>query len=331
MLHNFHYIGFGYIYSVIDIFIAVIIDFIIGDPYWFPHPVIYIGKLISFLEKKGRKICSGSKALKVYGGTIVLIVSLVSFLIPFIILTLAKNIFILYHVINIVLIWTTIAARCLHKEGKKIYDALNNNDIKDARKKLSYIVGRDTTELKEKEIIRADIETVAENTSDGVIAPLLFAMIGGAPLAMLYKGINTMDSMLGYMNKKYRDIGYFPAKTDDVFNFIPARITGFLMCIAAPIVNGSIISGFKIMFRDRKNHKSPNCGYPEAAAAGVLNIQIGGTNTYFGEVVYKPTIGDNNKELTKEHIIETIKLMYGAEIIMLIIYYIILYTVTKFL
>lgn len=312
---------------LIDILIAVIIDFIIGDPYWFPHPVIYIGKLISSLEKKGRKFCSNNNSLRIYGGIIVLIVSFVSFIIPFLILKLVRNITILYHSINILLIWTTIAARCLHKEGIKIYDSLNNEDIVDARKKLSYIVGRDTTELSDKEIIRADIETVAENTSDGVIAPLLFAMIGGAPLAMLYKGINTMDSMLGYMNEKYRYIGFFPAKTDDVFNFIPARLTGVLMCVAAPIAGGNIFSAFKIMLRDRKNHKSPNCGYPEAAAAGALNIQIGGTNTYFGEVVYKPTIGENINELNKIHIVSTIKLMYSAEIIMLILYSIIKLTI----
>jgi len=297
-----------------DIGIAMIIDFIIGDPAWFPHPIIYIGKLINSLDKRVRSICKSEKALKLGGGIIVIIVALTCFLIPFTVLKLTRGVPLLHHILNIIILWTTLAARCLHKEGIKIYYSLKRNDLEDTRLKLSYIVGRDTKELTEKEIIRADVETIAENTSDGVIAPLLFAMIGGAPLAMLYKGINTMDSMLGYMNEKYKDIGFFPAKTDDVFNYIPARITGIIMCIVSPIVKGNIFFSFKIMLRDRKNHKSPNCGYPESAAAGALKIQIGGINKYFGEVFYKPTIGDKIKELNLSNIINTIKLMYAAEI-----------------
>jgi adenosylcobinamide-phosphate synthase len=308
---------------VIDVLIAVVIDWIMGDPYWFPHPVIYIGKLIRGLEKIGRKYIKGNGIMKVYGGIIVIIVGVMSFLIPFAILQLVKPIPLLYHSLNILVLWTTIAAKCLHVEGKKVYTSIEKGDIKDARVKLSYIVGRDTSELSEKEIVRADVETIAENTSDGVIAPLLFAIIGGAPLAMLYKGINTMDSMLGYMNEKYRYIGFFPAKTDDVFNFIPARITGILIALCAPLVGGDTLNSVKIMIRDRKNHKSPNCAYPEGASAGALGIQLGGTNRYFGELVEKPTIGDRIKELNKEHIRDTIKLMYASEILFVMIPWII--------
>lgn len=304
---------------MIDILIAVIIDWIIGDPYWFPHPVIYIGRLIRFLEKKARKFSKGDLELKIYGGIIVIIVGFISFIIPFMILQVVKTMPILYDVINVFILWTTLAARCLHVEGKKVYISLKNNDIKDARVKLSYIVGRDTTQLSEKEIIRADVETIAENTSDGIIAPLFFAFIGGAPLAILYKGINTMDSTLGYLNDKYRYIGFFPAKVDDVFNLIPARLTGILMCISAPLVKGNIIASFKIMIRDRKNHKSPNCAYPEAATAGALRVQLGGNNVYFGEVVEKPTIGDKIRELDKEDINKTIILMYASEIGLILI------------
>ncbi|MGH4140661.1 adenosylcobinamide-phosphate synthase CbiB [Clostridium sp.] len=306
--------------NVIDLILAVILDVLIGDPYWFPHPVIYIGKLISILDKLGRKFCRTNKQIKAFGGVIVVIVAFFSFLVPFIILCLSKEIFLLYHILNIILIWTTIAARCLHKEGKKVYESLAKNDIEDARLKLSYIVGRDTKELNEYEIIRADVETIAENTADGVIAPILYAMIGGAPLAMMYKGINTMDSMLGYMNEKYKHIGFFPAKTDDVFNFIPARITGLLICLAAPLVGGNVLESIKVMIRDRKNHKSPNCAYPEGAAAGAMKVQLGGTNVYFGEEMYKPSIGNKIKELGKEHIVDTIKLMYGAMVCLVIIY-----------
>ena len=306
--------------NFIDIILAVILDLVIGDPKWFPHPIIYIGKLISFLEKLARKYFKNSASLKIAGGLIVIIVCFATFILPYQILKLTLAMQWTYHIFNILIIWTTIAARCLSIEGKKAYYALKRNDIEDARVKISYIVGRDTSKLTEKEIIRADVETIAENTSDGVIAPLIFALLLGAPFAMLYKGVNTMDSMLGYMNEKYRDIGFFPAKVDDIFNFIPARITGLLICISAPIVHGNIFKSFKIMIRDRKNHKSPNCGYPEAAAAGAMRIQIGGTNIYFGEKVVKPTIGDDICTLDLEKINESIKLMYASEIVLLLLY-----------
>jgi len=298
--------------NIIDLILAVLLDLIIGDPYWFPHPVIYIGKLISTLDKVGRRLCENHRQIKIFGGVIVIIVAFSSFLVPFIILRISKEFFWVYNILNVILLWTTIAAKCLHKEGIKVYDSLVRNDIDDARVKLSYIVGRDTKGLSEYEIVRADVETIAENTADGVIAPILFAILGGAPLAMMYKGINTMDSMLGYMNEKYKHIGFFPAKTDDVFNYVPARITGFLICLAAPLVKGNIIESIQVMIRDRKNHKSPNCAYPEGAVAGAMKVQLGGTNVYFGEKMYKPTIGNKIKELGKQHIIDTIKLMYGS-------------------
>lgn len=312
---------------IIDLIIATILDFIIGDPYWFPHPVIYIGKLIRFLENKGREKISNKYNLKKYGLVIVITVCLITFSIPYVLLLLLKPFPYVYHLVNILILWTTIAAKCLHVEGKKIYYSLEKNDIEDARVKLSYIVGRDTTQLSKNEIIRADVETIAENASDGIIAPLFYAMIGGAPLAMMYKGINTMDSMLGYMNEKYKDIGFFPAKIDDVLNFIPARLTGALMCFVSPIVRGNIINSFKIMIRDRKNHKSPNCAYPEGACAGALRVQLGGTNVYFGEVMKKPTIGDKIVELDNIHIDDSIKLMYGTEVLFLIVYTILLFLI----
>ncbi|WP_251860122.1 adenosylcobinamide-phosphate synthase CbiB [Clostridium sp. Marseille-Q2269] len=310
--------------NFIDIIIAVIIDWIIGDPYWFPHPVIYIGKLISFLEKKFRGKAKKEESLKCYGELIVIIVCIISFLIPYVLLKIFNFNFYIYHGLNILIIWTTLAARCLHEEAIKIYNALHKENVEDARVRLSYIVGRETKDLVENEIIRADVETVAENASDGIIAPLFYAIIGGAPLAMMYKGVNTMDSMLGYLNDKYRYIGRFPAKVDDFFNFIPARLTGILMCIASPLVGGNPFKSFKIMIRDRKNHKSPNCAYPEGATAAALRIQLGGNNVYFGEVVEKPTIGDKIKELSPIHIKHGIKLMYLSEVLMLIVFGIII-------
>lgn len=312
--------------NFIDLTLAVIIDWIIGDPYWFPHPVIYIGKLISYLEKKGRKYIENGKGLKVFGGFIVMIVATISFLIPYSLLYLTKGNQWIYHVLNVFILWTTLSAKCLKNEAIKVYHALKNEDIEDARLKLSYIVGRDTKSLMEDEIIRADIETVAENTADGVIAPLLYGLVGGAPLAMMYKGINTMDSMLGYMDERFINIGFFPAKVDDVFNYIPARFSGILIGLSSPVVGGNIIESFKVMIRDRKNHKSPNCAYPEGAAAGAMGIQVGGTNTYFGKVVYKPTIGDKKVDLNYNHIFGSIKLMFASEVLFLIAFGIVILT-----
>ena len=304
--------------NLISIGIAIVVDFIIGDPYGFPHPVIYMGKFISTLEKYFRKKAKDDKELKKYGGFIFLIVSFTTYLITFLIVNLFSFNKILYILLNSFLLYTTVAAKCLKIESEKVYKALYEGDIKKARLMLSYIVGRDTTYLEENEIVRAAVETVAENTSDGVIAPLLYGIIGGAPLAMMYKAINTMDSMLGYLTEKYKYIGYFPAKLDDIANFIPARITGVAMCISSPIVGGNIIRAFRIMIRDRKNHKSPNCAYPEGAAAGAMDIRLGGTNIYFGEVIEKPTIGDNIKPINRKHIKECNKLMIVSEILFFI-------------
>ncbi|MDT8717355.1 cobalamin biosynthesis protein [Clostridium sp. 19966] len=299
--------------NFIDVLIAIIIDLMLGDPSWLPHPVIFIGKLIKLIENRARAKAKSDSELKFFGGIMVIIVTLTCFLLPAILLFITWRVKALFHVVNIIILWTTIAARCLRDESMKVYYALEKEDIAEARKFTSYIVGRETKDLDEKQLVRATVETIAENASDGVIAPIFYAFIGGAPLAMLYKGVNTMDSMVGYINKPYMHIGFFPAKTDDVFNFIPARITGLFMCITAPLFGGSILKSIKIMLRDRKNHKSPNCAYPEAAAAGILEVQLGGNNIYFGKVVEKPTIGDKLRELRKEDIEITNKIMFAAE------------------
>lgn len=313
----------------IDVVIAIIIDLILGDPHWLPHPVIFIGKLINIIENKIRARASNDKMLKYLGGLMVIIVALVCFLLPGLLLVITWRIKPLFHIINIIILWTTIAAKCLKDESMKVYYALENNDISLARKFTSYIVGRDTKNLEEKQLIRATVETVAENTSDGVIAPLFYSILGGAPLAMMYKGINTMDSMVGYINEPYTHLGFFPAKTDDVFNYLPARITGFIMCITALFMKASIFKSFKIMIRDRKNHKSPNCAYPEAAVAGILKVQLGGNNTYFGKVVEKPTIGDKLREIRKEDIISVNKIMLLTEFLFIAIVSILIYLIWR--
>lgn len=302
---------------MIDLIVAVLIDFLIGDPYFLPHPVKLMGRIISFEESIARKLFK-EEQLKFAGFLIVFVNIILGFSVPFFILSLIKPYKILYHILNIYLIYTCVAARCLHEEGIKIYKALFNS-IEDGRHKLSFIVGRETKNLSEAEIIRADVETIAENTSDGVIAPLFYIMIFGTPLGFVYKFVNTMDSMLGYMNKEYINLGFFPAKIDDLFNFVPSRLTGFLMCLAG-FLRFDIKNGFKIMIRDRKNHKSPNCAYPEGAVAGLLSVQLGGDNIYFGQVVKKPKIGDKIRELNKEDIKKTIEIMYRSEILLIAIW-----------
>ncbi len=303
---------------LMNIIIAVLLDFIIGDPYSFPHPVKLMGRMIAFEEKLARKITKSKQGLKFAGFIIVMFNMILGFFIPYMLLKSIKQYKIIYTIVNIYLIYTCIAARCLHYEAMKVSKALNIG-IEEARRRLSYIVGRETENLHEDEIIRATVETVAENTSDGVIAPLFYIMVLGAPGGLAYKFINTMDSMLGYMNEKYIDIGFFPAKVDDIFNYIPARVTGLLMCISS-IGRFNLKDGFRIMIRDRKNHKSPNCAYPEGAVAGLLGIQLGGNNYYHGKLVKKPTIGDKTKSIRNIDIKNTIVIMYSSEILFLIFY-----------
>lgn len=304
-----------------SILIASILDFFIGDPYIFPHPVKLMGRIISFEDSFFRKI-SKNKNLKLMGLIIVLINISLGFLVPYLLLRFIKNIPWLYHIINVYLIYTCIAARCLHFEAFKVVDALKEG-LEQGRKRLSYIVGRDTTKLSEEEIIKATVETVAENTSDGVIAPLLYIMIFGAPGGLMYKFVNTMDSMLGYMNEKYIDLGYFPAIVDDIFNYIPARTTGILMNVAS-VFRFDAKNGFKIMVRDRKNHKSPNAIYPEASVAGLLGIQLGGSSIYHGKLVDKPPIGDKIIPITKDQVRSTVEIMYRSEILLIFIFLLIL-------
>jgi adenosylcobinamide-phosphate synthase len=307
---------------MIDFLSAIILDFLIGDPYNFPHPVKLMGKLIAFEEKTARRLSKSNGSLKAYGTVIVLVNMAVSFLVPFYILKLLRGYYIFYHIVNTYFLYTCIAAGCLQREAMKIYMALSKS-LDEARHALSFIVGRETEHLDEKEIVRATVETVAENTSDGVIAPMFYAMIGGVPLAFLYKMVNTMDSMLGYLNQKYKYIGFFPAKTDDVFNYLPSRLTGIIMCISS-VLRFNVSEGFRIMVRDRKNHKSPNCAYPEGAVAGLLRVQLGGDNIYFGEVVKKPKIGDRTRELEKDDIKRAVEIMYRSEILAALIYFILL-------
>lgn len=273
--------------------IGLVLDFIIGDPNNPFHPVRIIGSLGIKLENITRRVF---KNLKISGFVTWLGVILITFLVNSLIFRLAFSISNIFGIIiEGILLYFCISSKGLKVEGLKVIKVLESGDIEGARKQLSYIVGRDTKVLDEEGIIRAVIETVAENTSDGIIAPLLFGALGGAPLAMTYKAVNTCDSMFGYKNDKYIDFGVVPAKMDDLFNYIPARITGYLVIFAAFILGLDYKNSYRIYKRDRYNHTSPNSAHPESAVAGALGIRLGGANYYFGKIVEKPTIGDKNK------------------------------------
>ncbi|KAF0219335.1 MAG: adenosylcobinamide-phosphate [Geobacteraceae bacterium] len=293
---------------------AISLDLLLGDPRWLPHPVVGIGRLISFLEKWLRRLARDERT----GGILLLLITAgLTWLAAFALLKVACAI----HpyagsAAGAYISYTCLAARSLHTESKKVADALARGDLEEARLWLSCIVGRDTAGLEEPEIWRALVETVAENTSDGVIAPLFYLMLGGPALGLAYKAVNTLDSMVGYKNDRYRRFGWASARFDDVVNFIPARITGLLMTLAAPLVWLSGPNALQIMARDGRNHSSPNSGVPEAAVAGALGVKLGGTSSYFGVPVEKPTIGDPLKPLSLKAYRGAVRLMYGAEALM---------------
>ena len=306
---------------MLDIWISNGIDILIGDPYWFPHPVRFLGAYISFFEKHIRKWCKTSLSLKLSG----VLLTLSTVFLSYVLVWSALKLFLyaglsFYHGINIFILYTCLAGRCLHKEAYKIMDSLYRGDMDKSRKQLSYIVGRDVDNMEEKDIVRAVVETVSENTSDGIIAPLFYMFIGGAPLALAYKAVNTLDSMVGYKNDKYIDFGYASARLDDIVNYLPSRFTAIFMITAAFFLKMNYKNAYKIMKRDGRKHLSPNSGYPEAVAAGALEIFLGGANYYFGKKVIKPEIGDRIKESNKEDIKKVITLMYGAWSIALLIF-----------
>lgn len=283
--------------------IGLVLDFIIGDPNNPFHPVRIIGALGIKLENITRRVF---KNLKISGFVTWLGVILITFLVNSLIVRLAFSISNIFGIIiEGILLYFCISFKGLKVEGLKVIKVLESGDIEGARKQLSYIVGRDTEALDEEGIIRAVIETVAENTSDGIIAPLLFGALGGAPLAMTYKAVNTCDSMFGYKNDKYIDFGLVSAKMDDLFNYIPARLTGYLVIFAAFILGLDYKNSYRIYKRDRYNHTSPNSAHPESAVAGALGIRLGGANYYFGKLVEKPTIGDAKKKIEISDVYKT--------------------------
>lgn len=307
----FTVIGYSFA-NILIMILGYIMDLVFGDPYWFPHPVRFIGKLISKTEKFIRKHAKSEKSLKYWGILMWLVPVVTTALVTALIVKIASFNKYVEIFVSAFIIYTTLSTKCLKDEATKIYNVLETVDIKKSRVQLSYIVGRDTTNLSQSEIIRATVETVAENTVDGTISPMFYGFLFGPVGAMTYKAINTLDSMVGYKNDKYLNLGCVSAKLDDVANFIPARLTAIFMPLGAFLCGMNGLNSFKIAIRDRKNHKSPNCAFAEGAAAGAIGVQLGGTNIYFGKEVYKPTIGDKKRELENYDIVRMNKLMYAT-------------------
>ncbi|MBR4513857.1 MAG: cobalamin biosynthesis protein CobD [Lachnospiraceae bacterium] len=303
-------------------FIGIALDLIIGDPASLLHPIRLIGRMISGLEKKLLRKEDPPVKKRRAGCVLCTIVTLTSGLAVALVCVAAY----LTHIyagiaVEAILTCYLLAARSLSVESMKVYKALSHDTLDDARKAVSMIVGRDTDRLDEAGVTRAAVETVAENTSDGVIAPIIYAFIGGPVLGFMYKAINTMDSMVGYKNERYMDFGRAAAKTDDVVNYIPSRISALLM-IAAAYIGGRVYSGpdaWRVFKRDRYNHKSPNSAQTESVCAGALRIRLGGPSYYFGKLVEKPYIGDNIRDVEVEDIKRSIKLMYLTDFISLIV------------
>lgn len=307
-------------YHIFAFIAGFVLDLLIGDPHFIPHPVRLIGSLISFCDKRlncddGYNISEKKLNLIKYkrGMLLAFTVIFATFAIAVIIIVAAYSINLYAGVIaEAVMTWQILATKCLRVESMRVYDALRTDGVDAGRRVVSMIVGRDTSVLDAAGVTRAAVETIAENTSDGVIAPMLYTAIGGPVLGFVYKAVNTMDSMLGYKNDKYMYFGRFAARLDDVVNFIPARISAYLM-IAAAFIGGRQFDGrnaYRIFKRDRFNHASPNSAQTESVCAGALRVQLAGDAVYFGKLVKKKYIGDGLREIEYEDIKRANRLMY---------------------
>ena len=299
---------------------AFILDLIVGDPEWSFHPIRLIGRLIARLEALLRSLSPGRMSEKTGGTVLCLTVIFFTYGTVWVLLYGAYAIngycgFILTGII----VFFSLSLKSLGNAAQAVRRALAHNDEAGARKLLAHIVGRDTGTLSREEMVRATVETVAENTSDGIVAPLFFALLGGAPLAMSYKAINTLDSMVGYKDEKYCHFGWASARCDDLANYLPARITGFLLVTGAFLLGKDWRNAMKTMVRDAAKHASPNSGYPESAVAGALQIQLGGTNYYGGIARTAHFLGNKGLPLNERAIGDAVRMMYCASLLMFLL------------
>ncbi|MDE6730031.1 MAG: adenosylcobinamide-phosphate synthase CbiB, partial [Oscillospiraceae bacterium] len=294
-------------------------------PEQLPHPVVWIGKAIAGSEEFLRSLFpKDPKSARIAGLILALGIPGISFFVSALLLFLALQIHpVVCFMLNTFWSYQILATRCLEQESHKVYEVLQTHDLEASRKQIARLVGRDTSQLSEEEIIKACIETVAENTSDGVTAPLFYLLIGGAPFGFWYKAVNTLDSMVGYRNPQYQYFGMASAKLDDLANFIPSRLCACMMLLAVKLSGKSqklnFHSAWSIFRRDRKNHLSPNSAQTESVAAGALEIQLGGTHHYFGEMVEKPTIGDPIRTAQPEDILKINRILILTAILSLVL------------
>ncbi len=312
--------------TAVSIFAGFLLDCLFGDPLSAAHPVVLMGKLISFLEKKLRhKYSKTPQGERIAGTVMALMVPFISAGVGFVLLWLCYLIHPwAYFALSAFLCWQCFAARCLMTESKKVVTALRNDGLDAGRRQVAMLVGRDTEKLTDEQVVKAAVETVAENTSDGVVAPLCWMIVGGVVGGLFYKAVNTMDSMVGYKNDKYLHFGRFAAKFDDAVNYIPARLSALAMIGAAFLLKLDGKNAWRIWRRDRRNHASPNSAQTESVCAGALRVQLGGNASYFGKVYEKPTIGDPGRSIEGADVDRACKLMYGTSILLLLVYGVIL-------
>ncbi len=303
--------------SIVIIILAYSLDLLLGDPRWLPHPVKGIGYLVRKLDMPLRKAIRNKR---VAGSIFAIIIIGMVYLASFAAIRTATyfNRY-LGFVLSTLFIYTALAIKDLKVESMRVYRALEKDRIDLARRSLSLIVGRDTERLDDKGIIRATVETVAENIVDGIISPIFYALLGGAPLALAYKAVSTLDSMVGYKNDSYKDFGWFSARIDDWANFIPARITYLLLPLASCFAGYAAKDSFKVALRDGRKNPSPNSGIAEAAMAGALGVRLGGLNHYNSTAVMKPLIGDGKNSLSPVQIKESIRVAYVSALLSVIL------------
>ena len=301
--------------------IGFALDLVVGDPHWLPHPIRLVGRLISGLEWILRRVFPATpKGERAAGVVLVVLVCTISTACAIALLVLCGMASPwLALAVESIMCYQMLATKALKDESMKVYDALAAGDLAAARSAVSMIVGRDVERLDAAGVTRAAVETVAENASDGVVAPLLFMAVGGAPLGVFYKAVNTMDSMVGYRNEKYRYFGTAAARFDDVLNFVPARLSGVLMVCAASIARLDAKGAWRIFLRDRRKHASPNSAHTEAACAGALDVALAGDAWYFGKLVEKPTIGDALRPVEAADIVRANRLLYATAALSLVL------------
>ncbi len=297
-----------------ELLLACMLDVVLGDPRWLPHPVQLMGRVIAWYDSRVRRVAHGPIGERAAGIALALGLPALSYAAGWLAIELAGRAHVMLGaVVWVLLAWTALAARDLADHALAVQLALEQGSLERARQAVAQIVGRDTAQLSESEVVRATVETIAESTSDGIIAPLFFLTLCGPPAALAYKAISTLDSMVGHQDLKYRYFGWASARLDDVVNWVPARITAPLLVLAAGIVSWNprrMGQAWRILQRDAHKHPSPNSGWPEAAMAGVLQVQLGGTNIYRGRREQRPYLGDPHVPLRLSHITEAVVLMW---------------------